>query len=166
MSLFTSEFGFDCGICLWQACGAWVVHNTVASVSAPFSSIEWRFDNTDVDVFNNIMTHLMRNRGGTVREGGNLENQPLSIFADGAAGDRLDRRLRQVLHEVPSMHLADASSSDHAHHGPGHLPTSLLWAWLPSPVLLWHALRTSMTTKTRLPNLQSARLGESQSTSH
>ena len=42
-ALFSSEYGFDCGICLWQACGARILHNTVASTQAPFSSIEWRY---------------------------------------------------------------------------------------------------------------------------
>jgi len=85
--LFGSECGFDCGICLWQACGAQVVHNTVASTEEPFSSIEWRFEWTDVDVINNLVSHNLRDRGGTARLSSNLENQPLSLFVNGAAGD-------------------------------------------------------------------------------
>lgn len=86
-ALFDSQFGFDCGVCLWQACGATAMHNTVASTSAPFSSIEWRFEHTDVDLINNLLTHQLRDRGGTARLGGNLQVQPLSLFADGAGGD-------------------------------------------------------------------------------
>jgi hypothetical protein len=86
-ALFASEYGFDCGICLWQACGAQVVHNTVASTQAPFSSLEWRFDHTDVDVVNNLLTHNLMDRGGTARLSGNLEYQPLSLFVDGQGGD-------------------------------------------------------------------------------
>jgi hypothetical protein len=85
--LFASDCGFDCGICLWQACGARAVHNTVASTQAPFSSIEWRFENTDVDLINNLVTHDLRDRGGTDYQEGNLDSQPLSIFIDGAGGD-------------------------------------------------------------------------------
>ena len=85
--LFGSEYGFDCGICLWQACGAQVLHNTVASTQAPFSSIEWRFDHTDVDIVNNLVTHNLNDRGGTYREAGNLEDGPLSLFTDGLGGD-------------------------------------------------------------------------------
>jgi hypothetical protein len=86
--LFSSSSGFDCGICLWQACGAQVVHNTVASTQTPAaSSIEWRFDHTDVDVVNNLVTYRLWNRGGIARLSGNLDYQPLSLFVDGPAGD-------------------------------------------------------------------------------
>lgn len=85
--LFSSEYGFDCGICLWNACGPWVGHNTVASTQAPFSGIEWRFSNTNIDLVNNLLTHNLRDRGGTARELDNAEYQPLSLFVDGANGD-------------------------------------------------------------------------------
>jgi hypothetical protein len=85
--LFASDYGFDCGICLWQACGAQVLHNTVVSTQAPFSSIEWRFDYTDVDIINNLVSHNLMDRGGAASRDGNLEAQPLSLFVDGANGD-------------------------------------------------------------------------------
>jgi hypothetical protein len=85
--LFDSEFGFDCGLCLWQACGAQVVHNTVASTQAPFSSIEWRFNQTDVDILNNLASSRLLARGGTARLSGNLHDQPLTLFWDGLHGD-------------------------------------------------------------------------------
>lgn len=85
--LLGSGSGFDCGICLWNACHAWVGHNTVASTQAPFSGIEWRFDNTDVDLVNNLLTHNLMDRGGTARLAGNLQYQPLSLFVGGANGD-------------------------------------------------------------------------------
>jgi hypothetical protein len=85
--LFGSEYGFDCGICLWNACGARVLHNTVASTEAPFSSIEWRFDYTDVDLINNLLSHNLRDRGGTADRSGNLEYQPLSLFVDASGGN-------------------------------------------------------------------------------
>lgn len=86
--LFSSDYGFDCGICLWQACGAQVLHNTVASTQDPeASSIEWRFEHTDVDVVNNLVTYRLWDRGGTARLAGNLEYQPLSLFVDGSDGD-------------------------------------------------------------------------------
>jgi hypothetical protein len=86
-ALFASEYGFDCGICLWQACGAQVVHNTVASTQPPFSSIEWRFDLTDVDITNNLLTHNLLDRGGTARLAGNLVYQPMSLFVNVPGGD-------------------------------------------------------------------------------
>jgi hypothetical protein len=85
--LFASQYGFDCGICLWQACGAQVFNNTVASTTAPFSSIEWRFDNTVVEIKNNLVSHNLRDRGGSSVLANNLENAPLTLFVDGANGD-------------------------------------------------------------------------------
>jgi hypothetical protein len=86
-ALFASEYGFDCGICLAQACGTQVPHNTVVSTDAPFSSIEWRFANTDADIANNLVSHNLRDRGGVASLAGNLEYAPLSLFVDGAGGD-------------------------------------------------------------------------------
>jgi hypothetical protein len=86
-NLFGSEFGFDCGICLWQACGAQIFNNTVVSTQASFSSIEWRFDNTDIELRNNLVSHNLRDRGGTAVLSHNLQNAPLSLFVDGANGD-------------------------------------------------------------------------------
>jgi hypothetical protein len=86
-ALFSSEYGFDCGICLWQACGAKALHNTVISTDAPFSSIEYRFSNTDVEIINNLVSHNLRDRGGVAFLAGNLEDAPLSLFVDGAGGD-------------------------------------------------------------------------------
>lgn len=87
--LFSSEYGFDCGICLEQACGAQVLHNTVASTGAPISSsIEWRWPNTSVEITNNLISHNLQEReGATASLGGNLENAPLSLFVDGFGGD-------------------------------------------------------------------------------
>jgi uncharacterized repeat protein (TIGR01451 family) len=95
--LFSSEYGFDCGVCLAQACGAQVVHNTVASTQPPFSSIEWRFAATDARITNNLVTHNLRQReGASATLEGNLADAPLSLFVDGAGGD---------------LHLAPSASS-------------------------------------------------------
>jgi len=85
--LFASEYGFDCGICLWNACGARALHNTVASTQTPFSSIEWRFDHTDAEIANNLLSHNLRDRGGSATLADNLEYQPLSLFVNGPGGD-------------------------------------------------------------------------------
>ncbi len=85
--LFASEYGFDCGLCFWQACGTKALHNTVVSTQAPFSSIEWRFSNTIVDITNNLVSHNLRDRGGTDTQAGNLQNAPLTLFVDGANGN-------------------------------------------------------------------------------
>ena len=94
--LFSSEYGFDCGICLAQACGTQVLHNTVASTQAPFSSIEWRWPNTDAEIINNLVSHNLQQRDGAVAsQAGNLDHASLSLFVDGAGGD---------------LHLAESAS--------------------------------------------------------
>ncbi|MBI5302270.1 MAG: hypothetical protein HY868_09040 [Chloroflexi bacterium] len=85
--LFASEYGFDCGICVWQTCGAKILHNTVVSTQAPFSSIEWRFSNTIVDLTNNLVSHNLSDRGGADTQASNLQNAPLALFVDGANGN-------------------------------------------------------------------------------
>lgn len=87
-ALFDSESGFDCGICMAQACGAKIVHNSVASTRAPFASIEWRFGKSRVEITNNLVTHnLMRREEAEETRAGNLENAPLALFVDGTGGD-------------------------------------------------------------------------------
>ncbi|MBZ0113191.1 MAG: hypothetical protein K8J08_12060 [Thermoanaerobaculia bacterium] len=86
--LFGSAAGFDAGITLDQARMPLVVHNTVASTTAPFSSIEWRFGNTLIDLANNLVTHNLRPRDGAQAIlTGNLEGAPLQYFADVASAD-------------------------------------------------------------------------------
>lgn len=86
-ALFDSDFGFDCGICLWQACEAQVFHNTVASTQAPFSSIEWRFDYSEVEIRSNLVSHNLRDRGGAATLSDNLTDQSLTSFIDVASAD-------------------------------------------------------------------------------
>jgi hypothetical protein len=87
-ALFSSQNGFDCGICLEQACKTSVVQNTVVSTQNPFSSIEWRFSLTSVNLYNNLASYILRQRdNATAVQAGNLENAPLSLFVNGAAGD-------------------------------------------------------------------------------
>ena len=86
-ALFASEYGFDSGIALEQARGARVFHNSVFSSQPPFSSIEWRFDNTRVEVKNNLLSHNLRDRGGQAELAANIENAPSTWFVDPASGD-------------------------------------------------------------------------------
>ncbi|NMB74824.1 MAG: hypothetical protein GYA21_06805 [Myxococcales bacterium] len=86
-ALFASEYGFDAGIALEQARGARVFHNSVFASQAPFSSIEWRFDNTQIEVKNNLVSHNLRERGGTATLAGNIEQAPAGWFVAPGAGD-------------------------------------------------------------------------------
>jgi hypothetical protein len=86
--LFASQYGFDAGIAIEQAREVAVVHNTVASSSAPFSSIEWRFSDTLATVADDLVSHNLRPRDGAqAMLAGNLESAPLAWFVDVVAGD-------------------------------------------------------------------------------
>ena len=87
--LFASPDGFDCGVCLWSACGARVVHNSIASTGDSFSSIEWRFaTSVGIEISNNIATHPMRERdGSSASQAGNLEGASLGLFVGGSVGN-------------------------------------------------------------------------------
>ena len=94
--LFASEYGFDCGICLWNSCNAQALHNSVctADPNHTFSSIEWRFSNTRADIINNLVNHTMRERDGAIAtQSGNVTNAQASWFVDATSGD---------LHLVPT----------------------------------------------------------------
>ncbi|MAT40819.1 MAG: hypothetical protein CL609_00645 [Anaerolineaceae bacterium] len=89
-ALFNSEYGFDCGICLWNNCNSDVVHNTVytANSSKTFTAIEWRFPNTNIDLYNNLVNdQLMQRDGASAASGGNLTTAQSSWFVNAAAGD-------------------------------------------------------------------------------
>lgn len=88
-ALQTSPTGFDTGIGLEQAHGARVVHNSVASTSPPrSSSIEWRFANSVIDLFNNLVSwDLLARDGGQSNPSGNIDFALLDWFSDVAAGD-------------------------------------------------------------------------------
>ncbi|RLB56712.1 MAG: hypothetical protein DRI34_08720 [Deltaproteobacteria bacterium] len=87
VALLSSEYGFDSGITLDQARGSRVLHNSIVSSQAPFSSLEWRFDNTLVEIRNNLVSHNLRDRGGTAELGGNIEGAALDWFVDPGSGD-------------------------------------------------------------------------------
>lgn len=88
--LFGSQSGFDCGICLWNACNVRVLHNTVytADPGSTFSAIEWRFPNTQITLTNNLTNHMLRERdGASAAQSGNLTNAQAGWFAAAGSGD-------------------------------------------------------------------------------
>jgi hypothetical protein len=87
--LFGSPDGFTTGIGLEQAHGAIVVHNTVASTQEPLSSsIEWRFQNSDPEIANNLASSdLLQRDGASATLTTNIEHCSLNWFSDVAAGD-------------------------------------------------------------------------------
>ncbi|MBI5439914.1 MAG: hypothetical protein HY900_01750, partial [Deltaproteobacteria bacterium] len=88
--LFVSEYGFDCGICLWQACGASALHNTIhtADVASSFSAVEWRFPRTVATVANNLTNFALRARdGATATVATNVTNATAAFYVSAATGD-------------------------------------------------------------------------------
>ncbi|MCP4679185.1 MAG: hypothetical protein GY854_27600 [Deltaproteobacteria bacterium] len=87
--LFSSDDGFDNGMSLWSACNAKVLHNTVVSTGACFSSIEWRFSSsTGIEITNNIVTHALNERdGASATQTSNLTDAQLSLFENGSSGE-------------------------------------------------------------------------------
>jgi hypothetical protein len=86
--LFASSTGLDSGIAAWQACGVEILHNSLAFTTQPYSAIEYRWENTDANIFNNITTHNIRMReDAQATLESNLTNQPLSMFKNPGSGD-------------------------------------------------------------------------------
>jgi hypothetical protein len=80
--------GHDSGIGLEQAKGTQVLHNSVVSIEQPFSSIEWRWGNTEVWVVNNLASHdLVPRDGATAHASGNVPNVNPVIFTNAVGGD-------------------------------------------------------------------------------
>ncbi len=88
--LFASNFGFDCGICLWNACSVSVFHNTVytSDPDSTYSAIEWRFPLTRAEVFNNLVNDALLERdGASAVQAGNLGTAQSGWFVNSGTGD-------------------------------------------------------------------------------
>ena len=88
--LFSSNAGADCGICLWYACNAIVNDNRIFSENPgrTFSSIEWRFPATRVEVTSNLTNIRMLERdGATARQSGNMTEATHKWFVKPELGD-------------------------------------------------------------------------------
>jgi hypothetical protein len=87
--LFASQFGFDTGIGLEQACGTVVAHNTVYSSTAPFAGIDIRFPKSTPIVANNLLSAGIKERDGAAPKAveGNVENAQAGWFANAGSGD-------------------------------------------------------------------------------
>ena len=81
---------FDTGVELNQARGTKVFHNTVVSNTQGgsfFSSIDYRFANTDVEIRNNLTNKITVRDGANGTLSNNLEMTPLSLFVNPIAFD-------------------------------------------------------------------------------
>ncbi len=87
---------FDTGIELAQARGAGVYHNTVFSTDEAtgfFSSIDYRFSSTDVEIRNNLVRRITQRNEAQGEVDHNLENIDAALFVDPA---NLDFHLRDT----------------------------------------------------------------------
>lgn len=81
---------YDTGIELQHARGTRVDHNTVMSTPSAtgfFSSIDYRFEVTQVTLRNNIARRITSRNGGNATLGSNIEAPDASLFVDLASGD-------------------------------------------------------------------------------
>jgi hypothetical protein len=78
---------YDTGIALEQARGARVYHNTIVQPQAAFSSIDYRFANSIVDVRNNLVRNLTQRDGATGTVSSNLMTGSTALFVDAAGLD-------------------------------------------------------------------------------
>jgi hypothetical protein len=80
---------FDTGIELANARGARVYHNTVVSTAGEsfFSSIDYRFASTQVEIKNNLTRRITMRNGASATLEANLEGVEPSIFVDVDARD-------------------------------------------------------------------------------
>lgn len=89
----------ESGIELMNVIGVKVHHNTVVSYEKPFSSIEYRWPNTRVEMMNNIVSQKIMGRDGaraTLKK--NIENAAASLFKDYKTGDlHLSSRASQAV---------------------------------------------------------------------
>lgn len=87
----------ESGIELMNVLDVAVYHNTIVSADKPFTSIEYRWPNTRVELKNNLVSHnIMARDGAQATAGTNVVNAAPSLFRDGAAGD---------------LHLSDEAAS-------------------------------------------------------
>lgn len=81
---------YDTGIELHQAQGARVFHNTIAETDRAtnsFSSIDYRFANTQVEIRNNLVRRITERDGGRGTLSNNVEQLPLAWLTDPRAED-------------------------------------------------------------------------------
>lgn len=100
-AMAASEESLDTGLGLWNVCGAKMLHNTVMTAVPAFSSIEYRYENMQATVANNLVTHEILDRDDA--GGPSAENLvvDLSVFASPLEGD---------FHLLPGTEAIDAGT--------------------------------------------------------
>jgi hypothetical protein len=100
----------ESGIELMNVIDVKVYHNTIVSHDKPFSSIEFRWPDTRVEIVNNIVSHTIKPRNGAKAVlKNNIENAPASLFIDYKKGDlHLSSRAAKAINK--GMRLKDPAT--------------------------------------------------------
>jgi len=90
--LVNTSGALDCAVCLWSACRARALHNTIVSTGEAVSAIEWRFaTSTGIEIANNLVTHQLweRENASAVQSGNRtVDSADLTrMFVDATAFD-------------------------------------------------------------------------------
>jgi hypothetical protein len=112
--------GADSLITVWHGCDVDILHNTVVNLVSVYSSIEFRYMDTTVNVANNLVTdRLYPREGGVGQVLGNLEYADLALIVDpltpdlhlrDTATDAIDRGL--PLTTMPVVDDIDGDTRD------------------------------------------------------
>jgi hypothetical protein len=74
--------GFEEGIAIWRACAVMVAHNTIRSSEAPYSSIEYRWANSGINIVNNLMSgQILQREDASASLTTNVQQVESSVFA-------------------------------------------------------------------------------------
>ncbi|QDG53894.1 hypothetical protein FIV42_25070 [Persicimonas caeni] len=88
--IYADNASMDTGIELAQARGAKVYHNTILATDGAtkfYSSIDYRFSNTDVDIRNNLVNRITRRNDAQGQVENNSEEIAAGLFVDAANFD-------------------------------------------------------------------------------
>jgi len=156
--LFASEYGFDCGVCLWQACGSQALHNTIWSgdPSASFSAVEWRFANTRVTVQNNLVNVPLRERDGAgATLAGNVTGAAAAWFVGAGSGDlHLDTSASSAIDQGALTGVADDIDAEPRPRGAGpDVGADETGTIVPPVATRFHTVAPCRRVDTRSPSL-------------
>jgi hypothetical protein len=87
ISISEGSTWFDSGIELEQARGTRIYHNTIIHPATSWASISHRWENTEVDVVNNVLVSIKGRDDSVANASSNIESAPDDLFVDRAGHD-------------------------------------------------------------------------------
>jgi hypothetical protein len=116
---------YDTGIELAIAKQPVVLHNTVihgSGATGAFSSIDYRFAQSQVVILNNLTTRITQRDGATGTVANNLQSTPLALFAAPTTGDFHLRTTASAAIDQGQVHAASGVDIDGRPHNAGAAP--------------------------------------------